>query len=407
MFERRWIHIRHYFRQHMLEALLLLLFLLFLVVYFATNIFYTIPFGRVGVIWYRFAGTDLCKTLSPGFHIIPPWDKIYVYDDRLQQQSQTVELLSNNGLKVGIKVFYRYQLMRRNIPILHEYVGPNYADDLIGTEVLAAVRREVAKRQPEEIYSDRTSIETAIQEQIAYDLFTNFDPENLRVYPSPGASLPPDTDKAPATPDVVLPNTSPIPVTPNAARNTTTRQTFPTYISTPRPKPQPSATPAYFSTGCRGNELHTHFTWLTMQDVLISNVQLPPAIATAIEQTNEEQQKFARYFWRLKEEDGERQRRIIEAQGVADASRIASATLTDRYLTYRGIEATVDLATSPNAKVIVIGGGGGGRSGGLPLILGNNVDTPAAVSAAAAPAPAVDPLYRSPQQLLEERLAGR
>ena len=58
----------------------------------------------------------------------------------------------------------------------------------------------------------------------------------------------------------------------------------------------------------------------------------------------------------------------IEAQGKADANRILSASLTDKILQDKGIDATLKLSESPNTKVIVIGGG----EGGLPLILGNN-----------------------------------
>ena len=58
----------------------------------------------------------------------------------------------------------------------------------------------------------------------------------------------------------------------------------------------------------------------------------------------------------------------IEAKGKADANRILSASLTDKILQDKGIDATLKLSESPNTKVIVIGGG----EGGLPLILGNN-----------------------------------
>ena len=46
---------------------------------------------------------------------------------------------------------------------------------------------------------------------------------------------------------------------------------------------------------------------------------------------------------------------------------ILSASLTDKILQDKGIEATTKLAESPNSKVIVIGGG----DAGLPIILGN------------------------------------
>jgi len=60
-------------------------------------------------------------------------------------------------------------------------------------------------------------------------------------------------------------------------------------------------------------------------------------------------------------------KRVIEAQGKADANRILSASLTDKILQDKGIEATVKLSESSNSKVIVIGSG----DSGMPIILGN------------------------------------
>lgn len=65
--------------------------------------------------------------------------------------------------------------------------------------------------------------------------------------------------------------------------------------------------------------------------------------------------------------DKEAQKQRIEAQGKADANRILSASLNDKILQDKGIEATVKLAESPNSKVIVIGSG----DSGMPIILGN------------------------------------
>ena len=65
----------------------------------------------------------------------------------------------------------------------------------------------------------------------------------------------------------------------------------------------------------------------------------------------------------------EAERKIIEAQAKADANRILNASLSENILRDKGIEATLELANSPNSKVIVVGGSG---SDGLPLILGNN-----------------------------------
>jgi len=62
----------------------------------------------------------------------------------------------------------------------------------------------------------------------------------------------------------------------------------------------------------------------------------------------------------------EADRKLIEAQGIANYNRTISASLTDRIITLRGIEATLQIAESPNTKVIIVGSG----DKGLPLILG-------------------------------------
>ena len=62
-----------------------------------------------------------------------------------------------------------------------------------------------------------------------------------------------------------------------------------------------------------------------------------------------------------------KQRQRIDAEGKATANRILSASLTDKILQEKGIEATIKLSESPNSKVIVIGSG----KNGLPIILGN------------------------------------
>jgi hypothetical protein len=58
----------------------------------------------------------------------------------------------------------------------------------------------------------------------------------------------------------------------------------------------------------------------------------------------------------------------IQAQGISDYNRIISASLTDNILKQKGIDATLELAASPNAKLVVIGSG----KDGLPMILGGN-----------------------------------
>jgi regulator of protease activity HflC (stomatin/prohibitin superfamily) len=107
---------------------------------------------------------------------------------------------------------------------------------------------------------------------------------------------------------------------------------------------------------------------IEMKDLLIRSITLPDKIKQAIEDKLQQQQEALAYQFRLDREESEADRRRIEAQGIADYNRIISASLTDRILKQKGIDATLELANSANSKVVVIGTG----DDGMPLILGGN-----------------------------------
>jgi regulator of protease activity HflC (stomatin/prohibitin superfamily) len=107
--------------------------------------------------------------------------------------------------------------------------------------------------------------------------------------------------------------------------------------------------------------------YIQLNSVLVRDVTLPPTIKQAIERKLKQEQESLEYEFRLVTAQKEAQKQIIEAKGKADANKILSASLTDKILQDKGIEATIKLAQSPNSKVIVIGS----AKDGLPIILGN------------------------------------
>jgi len=108
--------------------------------------------------------------------------------------------------------------------------------------------------------------------------------------------------------------------------------------------------------------------YLQLNDILIRDVTLPPTIKGAIERKLKQEQEALEYEFRLAKAKQEAIRQRIDAEGKAKANLILSASLTDKILKEKGIEATKELANSPNAKVVVIGSG----KDGMPLILGGN-----------------------------------
>jgi prohibitin 2 len=303
------------------ELALGLFFIIFLLIYFSPNIFYNIQPGFYGVLWLRFSGgTVLDKVYGEGIHVIAPWNKIYIYDGRVQMQDQDFDVLSSNGLSISVNIAYRFELVPDKIPALNKYVGPEYQTILVTPEIGARARDVFSRNLPEEIFSERREVlEKNIADQVQKHLDEAFNP--------PWAN---------------------------------------------------------------GN-----VRFVKIWDVLIRSIKLPPALASAIEQKNEEQQKNEAFDFRLLLEAKEAERKRIEAHGIKEFQDIVAPGLTENYLKWQGIQATQALATSSNAKIIVIGGGG---ANGLPVILntgeaGNGVPpnfvpgAAAAVSAAGAVAP--------------------
>jgi regulator of protease activity HflC (stomatin/prohibitin superfamily) len=112
-----------------------------------------------------------------------------------------------------------------------------------------------------------------------------------------------------------------------------------------------------------------------LYDILVTGIELPAAIVAAINRKTEQYYIAEEYKFRVEREKRESERKKIEAEGIRDFQQTVSQGISESYLRWRGIEATLQLSQSTNSKVVVIGSG----KDGLPIILGN-VDTPPAAS---------------------------
>jgi prohibitin 1 len=97
----------------------------------------------------------------------------------------------------------------------------------------------------------------------------------------------------------------------------------------------------------------------------LRNVALPTQLTEAIEQKQRADQEAQRMEFVLLKERQEADRKRIEAKGIADFQTIVAAGISEQLLRWKGIEATEKLASSPNAKVVIVGAG----RDGLPVIL--------------------------------------
>ncbi|MDH7913931.1 prohibitin family protein [Winogradskyella sp. SYSU M77433] len=243
----------------------------------------TIGSGEAGVLYKTFDGgvvTDQ-PPLGEGFHIVAPWNKVYVYEVRRQEIFEKMKVLSSNGLDIQLDASAWYKPDERNLGKLHQEIGENYLQRIILPTIRSAARSVVGRYTPEQLYSSKRD---AIQREIFEETKKIVDDQ-----------------------------------------------------------------------------------YIVLDEVLVRDVTLPPTIKDAIERKLKQEQESLEYEFRLVTAEKEAERQIIEAQGKADANKILSASLTDKILQDKGIEATNKLAESPNSKVVIIGSG----ESGMPIILGN------------------------------------
>ncbi len=96
---------------------------------------------------------------------------------------------------------------------------------------------------------------------------------------------------------------------------------------------------------------------LILEQLLVRNITLPQSVKATIEQKINAEQDAQKMQFVLQKEKQEAERKRVEAQGIADYQRIINIGLTDQQLQYEQIKAYLELAKSPNSKVIIMGKG--------------------------------------------------
>jgi regulator of protease activity HflC (stomatin/prohibitin superfamily) len=93
---------------------------------------------------------------------------------------------------------------------------------------------------------------------------------------------------------------------------------------------------------------------LILEQLLVRNIVLPASVKATIESKINAEQEAQKMTFVLQKEKQEAERKRVEAQGIADYQKILSTGLSDKQLQYEMIKA---IATSPNAKLIIMNGG--------------------------------------------------
>lgn len=146
--------IRSFLRRHRSRLVAIGVFFVLLLVFMWPRIFVSVHPGELGVLYSRlFGGTVLDRTYQEGLHFIPPWNILFIYDVRIQEDTQFIEVLTLDGLTVTVQASLRYQIVRDRLPVLHQQIGSEYKRKIILPIMTSAVRQTIGSYRPDALYS--------------------------------------------------------------------------------------------------------------------------------------------------------------------------------------------------------------------------------------------------------------
>lgn len=286
-------NIREVLRRNRLRIIVSGVIATLLLLFLWPSIVISIKPGELGVLYARFrGGTQLQHTYEEGIHFIQPWNIMYIYDVRVQEETQNIDVLTVDGLTINVQISLRFQIIRDRLPNLHQEIGPNYRDKVVIPIMNSAVRQTIGSYRPDDLYS---TARQELQDQMLVDAV-----EEMGRIP------------------------------------------------------------------------------VLIQGFVVKSITLPEVLREAIERKLIAEQDYLRYKYILLEAQQEARRKTIEGEGIKAYQALVNENMTQNFLRYEGIQATKELATSSNAKVVVIGG-----KDGLPVIL--NADSPTGAGAPDAP----------------------
>ena len=146
-----------------------IILLAFVLIIFVSKSSINIGYGEAGVLFKTFGGgvvTDEAP-LSEGFHIISPWNKVYIYNVKQQEFFEgNMQVLSSNGLEISLDVSVLYQPIYNELGQLHQTKGENYVNIVLIPQIRAVARSVVGRYTPEQLYSTkRDAIQNEIYEE--------------------------------------------------------------------------------------------------------------------------------------------------------------------------------------------------------------------------------------------------
>jgi len=249
-------NIKQLIRKRLLGIMVFLMVAALLLLAIAPNVFKVVEAGHAGVLYHtlgRGTVTQQGTTYGEGLHFIMPWDKLYVYDVRIQERHWPIKVITKDGLTIEVEISIRFHPNFNTLGLLHKYLGPDYVNTVILPEIAATARDVIALYRIDSLYSDkRVEIQRTISDVALSEL-------NKQVT-----------------------------------------------LNNNEPEPNPNKD---FGIGRIQK-------YILFEDLFIKNIALPDTVKTSIEHKIVSEQEYLRYQYLIAAEIQEKERKRIEAEGI-------------------------------------------------------------------------------------------
>ncbi len=148
-------------------ALPLIIIFIVLIVFISKSTV-TINSGEAGVLYKTFGGGVVTDEppLGEGFHLVAPWNKVFVYEVRRQELFEKMKVLSSNGLDIQLDASAWFKPKYSELGKLHQEIGESYIQRILLPTIRSAARSVVGRYTPEQLYSSkRDAIQVEIYEE--------------------------------------------------------------------------------------------------------------------------------------------------------------------------------------------------------------------------------------------------
>jgi len=127
--------------------------------------FVTVSSGEAGVLYKLFGGGVVTDEppMGEGFHIVLPWNKVFIYEVRQQEVFEKMNVLSSNGLDIKLEASAWFQPKYEDLGKLHQEKSEAYKQRILLPAIRSAARSVVGRYTPEQLYSTKRD---AIQQEI-------------------------------------------------------------------------------------------------------------------------------------------------------------------------------------------------------------------------------------------------